>query len=127
MKYDDFIGRVQDRARLDSTNRAMNAVRATLATLSERLTLEEAKDLASQLPNEIGACLSISPVMHAQRLSLDEFFYRVATREKAHPQDAIYHTRVVMEVLGEAVSRGEMEDVLSQMPAEFRTFIGARG
>lgn len=124
MKYDDFVGRVQERAHLDSTNRAMSAVRATLATLSERLTFEEAKDLAAQLPSEIAMCLSISPVMHAQRLSLDEFFYRVATREKAHPPEAIYHARVVMEVLGEAVSRGEMEDVLGQLPEEFRTFIG---
>ena len=99
----------------------MNAVRATLSTLSERLTLEEAKDLAAQLPNEIGACLSISPVMHAQRLSLDEFFYRVATREKAHPPDAIYHARVVMEVVSEAVSGGEIQKVLAQLPDEFST------
>jgi uncharacterized protein (DUF2267 family) len=105
----------------------MNAVRATLSTLSERLTFEEAKDLAAQLPGEIAACLSISPVMHAQRLSLDEFFYRVATREKAHPPDAICHARVVMEVLSEAVTKGEMEDVLGQLPAEFRTFVRSGG
>ena len=32
---------------------------------------------------------------------------------------AVYHARVVMEVLQEAVTKGEMDDVRSQLPDEY--------
>ena len=54
MKHDEFIGQVQHRARLSSRGEAERATRATLETLAERLSGGEAKDLASQLPSEIG-------------------------------------------------------------------------
>ena len=49
----------------------------------------------------------------------DEFFQRVARREGTALPDAIFHAHVVIEVLGEAVSPGEMDDVLAQLPAEY--------
>ena len=54
MKHDEFIGRVQHYARLASRGDAERATRATLETLGERLAGGEPKDLASQLPPEIG-------------------------------------------------------------------------
>src|SRR4051812_26298599 len=57
MQYDRFVGHVQHRAQLASNGEAVHAIRATLPTLAERLTPEEAKDLASQLPQEIGVFL----------------------------------------------------------------------
>ncbi len=43
--------------------------------------------------------------------------------------EAVYHARAVIEVLSEAVSKGEMDDVRAQLPAEFdRLFeAGRRG
>ena len=123
MKYNEFVRHVQHRAQLGSTGEAVTAIRATLATLAERLTLEGAKDLASQLPREIAAHLAIMPELHAQRFSLDDFFQMVAAREGVELPNSIYHARVVMEVLREAVSAGEMRDVYAQLPEEFRSFI----
>lgn len=54
MKYDEFMGMVQNRARLASTGEAVRATRATLQTLGQRLFGGEAKDLAAQLPQEVG-------------------------------------------------------------------------
>jgi len=52
MQYDTFMGLVQDKARLPSTDEAEKAVRATLSTLGSRLYGEEADHVAAQLPGE---------------------------------------------------------------------------
>ena len=117
MKFDDFVGRVHNRAQMASTGEAVGAIRATLQTLGERLYGGEADDLAAQLPEEIGAYLRTGE--SNERFSLDEFCRRVADREGVDRPDATYHARVVMEVVGEAVSQGEMDDVRAQLPAEY--------
>lgn len=33
--------------------------------------------------------------------------------------DAVHHARVVIEVLSEAISTGEIDDIRSQLPSEF--------
>ena len=50
MQYDQFIGEVQNRARLPSEGEAIAAVRATLQTLAERLAGGATDNLAAQLP-----------------------------------------------------------------------------
>jgi uncharacterized protein (DUF2267 family) len=60
MKHDECIGQGQHRARLSSRGEAERATRATLETLAERLVGGEAKDLAAQLPPEIGEHLQAS-------------------------------------------------------------------
>lgn len=122
MNYNEFIGEVQHRARLSSSGQAAAAIHATLQTLAERLTVEEARDLASQLPREIATHLAVAPELHAQRYSLDHFFQIAAYREPADLPDAIYHARVVMEVLNKAVSLGVMR-VLSQLPKEYHALV----
>ncbi len=119
MKHDEFIGQVQHRARLSSRGAAERATRATLETLAERLAGGEAKDLAAQLPPELAEHLRGGWSAMGDRFSLDEFFRRVSQREGVDVPDAVFHARAVIEVLSAAVSRGEMDDVRAQLPAEF--------
>ena len=119
MKYDEFIGQVQNRARLSSREEAVKAIRATLETLAERLAGGEPKDLAAQLPEEIGVYLQHEKAGSGERFSLDEFFDRVSKRGGVDLPAAVYHSRVVIEVLGEAVTAGQMNDIRSQLPSEF--------
>ncbi len=119
MKHDEFIGQVQHRARLSSRGEAERATRATLETLAERLAGGEANDLAAQLPPELAEHLRSAWSGKGERFSLDEFFRRVSERENVDMPKAVYHVRAVMEVLSEAVSKGEMDDVRAQLPAEF--------
>lgn len=125
MIYDQFVGQVQHRARLGSLGDAVRAVRATLETLGERLDPGETRDLASQLPQEIGYYLFVGATLSGgrQKFSLDEFFQRIALRELTDLPVAIYHARVVFEVMRDAVSPGEMRDVLGELPSEFRALI----
>jgi uncharacterized protein (DUF2267 family) len=117
MHYDSFLGQVQHRARVADGGEAMRAVHATLQTLGERLTPNEAHDLAAQLPMEIGDFL-IAPSFQ-EKFGLNEFFRRVAEREEVTPSEAMLHSCAVISVLLEAVSRGEMADVCAQLPHEF--------
>lgn len=118
MKYDEFMKQVQTRARLGSLGDAVKATHATLETLAERIPAGEVKDLASQLPSEIAYYLREKAAFF-DRFGLDEFFKRVSEREQVQLPDATFHARVVLSVLQNAVSKGEMNDIRAQLPDEF--------
>ena len=119
MRYDEFIGQVQHRAGLGSHAEAERATRATLETLAERLAGGEAHDLAAQLPPELALYLQSPDAGIGAKLTLDEFFVLVSEREGVDLPDATLHARVVIGVLTEAVSLGEIQDVRVQLPAAF--------
>jgi len=119
LRYDEFIGQVQHRARLSSRAEAERATRASLETLAERLVGGEAHDLAAQLPPEIARYLQQPDAGIGAKLTLDEFFELVSAREGVDLPDATFHARVVIGLLTEAVSMGEIKDVRVQLPADF--------
>ena len=120
MQHDEFIGYVQNRAHLSSRGDAELATRATLETLGERLAGGEPANAAAQLPKGIAEYLQHEDAGAGERFSLDEFFQRVSQREKVNVPDALHHARVVIEVMREAISEGEMDDICSQLPPEFQ-------
>lgn len=117
MQYDEFLGAVQHRAEFGTRSEAVRATRATLEVLGQRLFGGEADHLAAQLPSELGYYLTQAEP--SQAFDLDEFFERVSEREGVDLPDAVYHSRVVLSVLREAVTAGELEDVLAQLPEEY--------
>jgi uncharacterized protein (DUF2267 family) len=127
MKYEEFIEQVQTRAHLASKSEAERATRATLETLAECISKKERYDAASQLP--IGLALYLKqpflgpgkqPVPRPKGVcSLDEFFQRMSIREDVPLATAREHARVVMSVLRDALSKGELEDIRAQLPIEF--------
>jgi uncharacterized protein (DUF2267 family) len=119
LKYDEFIGQVRHRAQLSSHAEAERATRATLETLAERLAGGEAHDLASQLPRELAHSLQLPDAGIGAKLTLDEFFELVSEREGVDLSAAAFHARVVIGVLTEAVSIGEIKDVRVQLPTAF--------
>lgn len=118
MKYEEFIGKVRKRARLETSDEAVNAAKATLSTLAERLEGNEAHDLAAQLPAEL-ADFMYTPITHGESYGLDEFFLRVSDREGVSLADAEFHARMVIGLLAEVVTVGEIDDVRAQLPANF--------
>lgn len=126
MQLHDFLGQVQSRARMPDMDEALRATRATFETLAERLGGNEPQQLAAQLPEELGRFLEVHG--ESQRFDSDEFLKRVSQREHADLPVSVYHTRVVLEVLREAVSPGEIEDVIGQLPEDYkRLFNGSEG
>lgn len=130
MQFNEFLGQVQHRAQLPSTGHALAATRATLVTLGERLAGGEPGQLAAQLPREISHFLrSGSPdsMGSGQRFNLTEFLERVARRENVPMERAAQHAQAVLEVVSEAVSPGEMEQVRSQLPEDIRRLLEGGG
>jgi len=120
LKYDEFITQVQRGLDFSSRDEAELATRATLETLGERLAGGEPKDLASQLPPEIGVYLLQPLAGTGQDFSLDEFFQRVSVQEGMPLTEGTYHARVIIALLSEIVTMGEIDNVKAQLPTDFR-------
>lgn len=119
MKYDEFISQVCKRANIDSREAAERVVAATLETLGQRLAGGEPKDLASQLPPEIAKFLQQSDAGSGETFSMDEFFWRVSQREGVDLTEATFHARVILALLSESVTMGEIQNVQAQLPTDF--------
>lgn len=117
MDYHQFIKNVQERAHLSSKDEALNVTRATLETLGERL-FQETEQLAAQLPADLANFLTSGT--SNQKYEFDEFLQRIGEREGTDPQTARQHAEAVIEVLSEAVTEGEIEDVIEVLPKEYR-------
>lgn len=124
MKHDEFIGQVAHRGRLSSRGAALTATRATLETLAERIPADEAADLAAQLPREIGRFLH-QEVEKTERFGAIEFVQRMADRASLDLPDATYAVRAVFDVLNDAVSAGEIEDIRGALPDDYQRLFEA--
>lgn len=129
MQHDEFIAQVKHRANLRTSGDAELATRATLETLAERLAGNEADNAAAQLPRSIAQYLQHQYAGAGVRLSLDEFLQRISLREGVELPKAANHARAVMEVFTEAISPGEIEDIRTQLPPEFKPLfeLGSQG
>jgi RND superfamily putative drug exporter len=105
---------------------ADRAVRATLATLSERITRREAKALCTQLPGAFRPALT-DVERHAEPFGLEEFAARVARREGAAPDTALDDARAVLATLDELVDETTMAYVRGQLGEEYTPLFGAAG
>ena len=119
MKHDEFVKHVQSAAQLDSRDQAERAIQATLKTLAERIVGNEAKDLASQLPPEIGTHLRGHEGENGGFFSLKEFYQRISDRAGVLPNDAAIHARAVFSVVRAAVEPGEFADVQANLSPDY--------
>ncbi len=132
MEYEEFISRVQARAGIDSPEEAAAAVRATLGTLGEVLSPKERHDLAAELTRPLKECLTLwmerppRELTNPHRFNLEEFYNRVAARSEVGYPAAIKHSQAVIQVLSEAVSGGELRDVLRELPYEYEELLSGQ-
>lgn len=119
MDYEDFIAVVEQEIgeRNGGSDEAIQATRATLQTLGERIDREEARQLAAQLPPELAPW--IATVTPAQRFGADEFVRRVGDLEGVEPASAQAHVRAVLDALARALPNDEWSDVVAELPRTF--------
>jgi uncharacterized protein (DUF2267 family) len=103
---------------------AWRVLRAYLQVLRERLTVDEAAQLAAQLPHLLRGVYyeGFDPSRTPQRIrNRDEFLARLAERAQlTDATEAAVVAALGTRVLRRHVSVGEVNDVLSQLPAEIR-------
>ncbi|MCW2640097.1 MAG: hypothetical protein JWP76_2403 [Dactylosporangium sp.] len=121
MKYVQFIEKVSERMG-GSLGQAEAVTQATLLTLAERITGGEARDLAAQLPTELREFLHKKDEP-AEAFDLNEFVRRVSLRADVDRDTANKGVPAVFQTLHAAVSTGEFEDVLAQLPKEFQNLV----
>ena len=123
MEYDDFITRVLERSGMDSRERAIDITQAALETLGERLERTVRRGVASQLPAELREMMLSRA--DGDQYQLQEFYQRVGARADTKYYDAAERATAVLGVLREAVSEGQMQEMLESLPSEYgRLFEG---
>lgn len=123
MNYPEFIDTVARRAGVPS-EQAPTITRATLKTLAERISGGEARQLAEQLPDQLEDDLRKPPWDEfAESFPLEEFTRRVSERAGVDASVARAATRAVLTTLREAVTAREFDDMVSQLPKEYREVI----
>ena len=118
MKYDEFIESVTQRAGLPR-EAAGTLVHATLRVLAERLSGGEAEDLQAQMPKELKEDLAVPKQKPAESFGAAEFTRRVAERAGIDEAGAQIGAAAVLATIGDAVTPGEFDDVLSQLGREY--------
>lgn len=131
MNYSEFIDAVARRAGVPAAE-ATIITRATLETLTDRITGGQARNLAGQLPVELREHLHKTTTaaggQFAEPFGLEEFVQRVSARAGGDGARANAGVRAVLTTVGETVSSDELEGMVSQLPKEFWEMIrpGAR-
>jgi uncharacterized protein (DUF2267 family) len=117
LKYDEFVDHVAKRAGISDRAEAERTAVVVLQELCDRITGEEAWDLLAQLPAQLKQAVIISPA--SLPLPAEEFVARVASELEVSPEEARTRVRAFFGTLREAVSWGELEDVLAQLDPEY--------
>lgn len=131
MDYKEFVKRVQEKTKRGSPEEALAAIDATLGTLGELLSKTERDDLAAQLHKPLKESLykwieRPRALMHPHRFGLEEFYNRVAARSGTGHPAAIKDSLAVLSVLQEAVSQGQIADLLRELPDEYEELFTGR-
>lgn len=111
MDQETITETVSDRTGADEVG-AADAVRAVLTTLGERLSEDQATDLAAQLPGEFGDHLSEGE--SGRRFSEEEFVSRADQRMDAVDLTGEQAVAAVMGTVLEAVDETERAAVVDQ-------------
>jgi uncharacterized protein (DUF2267 family) len=115
------LGNAEDR------DKAYSALRAVLHTLRDRLTVEEASDLAAQLPIMAKGVFydGWNPSLTPKKIDKEEFIREI---RESFPYPVEISTeevvRVVMGSLKGYISFGEAEDVISVLPSDIAQMLG---
>jgi uncharacterized protein (DUF2267 family) len=119
MQFDDFITRVQEQTRVDTREEAITLTRAVLETLGERINRKVRNGVEAQLPNELKEFL-LARKESSDQYRLEEFYNRVGARADLRYADATERTRQVLSVVREAIADGEVQDILEDLPPDYK-------
>ncbi|MFE0918590.1 DUF2267 domain-containing protein [Streptomyces nigra] len=124
MKYDGFLAHVRERGEYRDQNEAADVTSAVLEVLAQRISPGEVKDLASQMPGPLGQVLHQAMPPQAQSFGIEEFHRRVAERTDARPRTAQWDASAVLTTVADAVTGGELNQIISQLPSSYAVLFG---
>lgn len=123
MRADEFLARVRERGDYQNQDEARQITEAVLSVLASRITGGEAEDLASQLPEPLDRPLWEADE-GAEAFGVHEFLDRVAKLTGARPRTAEWDASAVLCTVAEAVSGGEFNQLITQLPSGYAPLFG---
>jgi uncharacterized protein (DUF2267 family) len=123
MRYDEFIKAVEEHTGVADREEAERAALSVLQTLADRLTGGEADDLLAQIPEPLKSTIAVTE--EADPIRYDEFVQRVALELELPDDEARERVRGVFDVLREAVTPGELDDVFAQLDRTYAELMPA--
>lgn len=124
MDYEQFLANVRERGEYADNTEADHVSRIVLAQLGERLASGEGKDVAAQLPVELQAPLLHAAVTPPRSSGMHEFLRRLAAELNATEETARWDASAVLTTVADAITSGQLNQVLSQLPTEFAVLFG---
>lgn len=134
MKTDEFYAKVRERGNYESVAEAERVTNAVLGLLGRRLAGGEAKDLAAQLPPEVQQPLlavraeagesSADERSAGDGFGVEEFLTRAASELDATAETAKWDTSAVLTTVAEAITGGELNQVLTQLQPGYAELFG---
>ena len=119
----EWLKELRDNADLADEATASSVLRAVLHQLRDRLSVEEAVDLAAQLPTIVRGIYfeGWRPARTPQKVrSKQKFLDQVTLKLLPHPIPAEAAVRDVFALISHHCDPGEIGDVIGQMPAEIQ-------
>ena len=126
MKRKELVERVKAAGHLKGNDEAERLLIAVIETLGQRLYSTERKKLSSEMPGDLKEILDRRKDFsfsreNRDRFSIQEFYNRVGERAGVGHRRAQRLTGAVMSVIIDgAVSRGTMNEILKNLPEEYR-------
>ncbi len=117
--YSRFIHAIADEGRYSTEDAETYAI-AVVATLEERLPLDEVWGLEAQLPSLLAEMLEREPIVDLPRMDSQELCTRIAIRLGVTEPEAESIARVVFHVLRTRVSGGEARHIEARLPADLK-------
>jgi uncharacterized protein (DUF2267 family) len=117
VKIEEFLDHVQERTGLEDHGEVERTAVTVLQVLCDRLSGKEARDLLAQLPAKLKT--SVTVTLAPMPMSRDDFVDRVAAQLQVPREEARTRIRAVFATLREAVSWGELEDVILELDPEY--------
>lgn len=114
MTREELLSQVAERAGLADLEEAEQTVRTVLAVICEWLSWSVIQALAEELPVPLPTGLRAGGPR--QGVELAELQARVARSENVRPGFAVEHTRVVCQVVAEALSLGALYRLRAELP-----------
>jgi uncharacterized protein (DUF2267 family) len=126
-KTNEWLKEMAAELGIDDRDDAWRLLRAYLQVLRDELTVDEAAQLAAQLPTVLRGAFyeGFDPGHQPARLRhRDEFLARFAERAQlSDPDEAARAVAAATRVLRRHITPGEVDDVLAQLPTEVRELL----
>lgn len=122
MQTTEIVERVQERAELESSQEAHDTVMALLETLRLRDLGDERQGFATQLPKEFGEVLTADDPEVKERFDASEMVRRVAKHLGTTLEVSQSRTHAAFSVLMDAVSDGQVENLLNVLSDDYASY-----